>query len=181
MTINVNNKSTINNVEGTRTHHACKAVIDKDTGVVYASATDAAEALGVSIYPVSACCLGKQKSVKGHHLSYVKHASENIDELTAQIRTMQAKIAELEADAAVGRAIREEREAKQRAEEERLNTIAYLKESITFEMVRKERRQNIVERIAEELQKSQNRLRATENKISEMEYKLHKLEVEGEN
>lgn len=176
MTINVNNASTISNVKGTRTHHSCKPVINKTTGVVYASATDAAEALGGSIYSVSMCCLGKIPHYKGNRLEYVKHASENVDSLTAEIRALHAKITEMEADAAVGRAIREEQEAKQKAEEERLNTIEELKANIAKETERKLRRQNIIERKEAELQEAVSRLMATENKIAEMEAELLKME-----
>ena len=179
MTINVNKESTLTNVEGTRTHHSCKPVINRTTGVVYASAMDAAEALGCSHTAVSNCCIGRLRSCKGNKLEYVKHTSENVDSLTAEIRALHAKIAEMEVDAAVGRAVRKEQEAKQRAEEERLNTIEHLKGNIAFEMERKTRRQAIVERMTEELQKAKNRLTATENKIAEMEAEL--LKLEGEN
>lgn len=175
MTINVNEKSVIN-AEGTRTHHSCKPVINRTTGVVYASATDAAEAIGGNIWGVSACCLGKTSHYKGNKFEYVKHASENVDSLTAEIRALHAKIAEMEADAAVGRAIREEQEAKQRAEEERLNTIENLKASITKETERKLRRQRIIEQKEIELQEAVSRLMATENKIAEMEAELCKME-----
>lgn len=124
MTINVNNNSTITEVLGNRTNRLCKPVINKTTGEVYASATDAAEAIGVTVHCVSHCCLGKTKSCKGNRLSYLSHTSENVDELTAQIRILNAKIAELEEDAAVGRAVREEQEAARKAEEERNAAIA---------------------------------------------------------
>lgn len=177
MTINVNNASTLTNVEGARTHHCCKPVINKTTGVVYASALDAAEALGCHPVTVSECCRGKLHSCKGNKLEYVKHTSENVDSLTAEIRALHAKIAAMEADAAVGRAVREEQEAKQRAEEERLNTIALLKENIAAETKKKTKRQAIVERIEAELQKAVSRLMTTENKIHEAEMQL--LELEG--
>ena len=176
MTIDVNNKSTLTNVEGTRTHHSCKPVINRTTGYVYASATDAAEALGGYVSDISKCCLGKIPHYKGNKLEYVSHTSENVDSLTAEIRALHAKMAELEADAAVGRAIREEQEAKRKAEEERQKGIETLKANIAKETERKLRRQRIVEQKEAEAQEAKNRLLATENKIAEMEVELCKME-----
>ena len=73
-----------------------KPVINLDTGATYASATDAAEALGCSIYVVSACCLGKIRTCKGYHLAYVAHASQNVDILAERIRSMHEEKSELE-------------------------------------------------------------------------------------
>lgn len=179
MTINVNKESTLTNVEGTRTHHSCKPVINRTTGIVYASATDAAEAFGGRVYQISACCLGKIPHYKGNKFEYVKHASENVDSLTAEIRALHAKIAAMEADAAVGRAIREEREAKQKAEENRLQAIEDLKASIAKEKERVCRREQIVERKRAEQEEAVRRLVATENKIVELNMMLMQLESEG--
>ena len=73
-----------------------KPVIDLDTGVTYASGLDAAEALGSTSGNVSMCCLGKTRTVKGHHLAYVAHARQNVDVLAERIRAMNAKQTELE-------------------------------------------------------------------------------------
>ena len=81
--------------------------------------------LGVTIHSVSQCCRGKQRTCCGHKLEYVKHASENVPSLTKEIRDkndeiakLNAIIASMQADAEVGRKIREEQEAKQKAFDE---------------------------------------------------------------
>lgn len=126
MTININNGAALNNVLGHRTHHACKPVINKTTGDIYASATDAAEAIGASLDSVSLCCRGKLKTCKGNELEYVQHASENVDSMSSTIRKKNAEIEKLkqlvsvmEQDAAVGRAIREAKEAAKKEAEAR--------------------------------------------------------------
>ena len=50
-----------------------KAVLCVETGVVYASVAEAANAVGVSSSNISAACLGKVKRIKGLHF---KHAEE---------------------------------------------------------------------------------------------------------
>lgn len=161
MTINVNNSSIITEVLGNRTHHSCKPVINKTTGVVYASATDAAEALGASVHCVSYCCLGKIKSCKGNHLSYLSLTSENVDELTARIRILNAKVTELEADAAVGRAVREEQEAARKAEEERNAAIAKAEAKL-------ERRRRIVAAAEEKYMLALQRFTDAERELSDL-------------
>ena len=161
MTINLNNCSIINEVIGNRTHHCCKPVINETTGEVYASATDAAEALGVSVISVSRCCLGKLKSCKGNRLSYLSHTSENVDELTARIRVLNERIAALEADAAIGRAVREEQEAARKAEEKHQAMIAKAKEKL-------ERRKRICERIDAEYQAAVRRLMEAEKELRDL-------------
>lgn len=175
MTININGESTITNTIGTRTHWSCKPVINKTTGEVYASAIDASEALGCCAELVSACCRGKLKTCKGYKLEYVKHASENVDSLTAQIRALNAKIAAMEADAAVGRAIREAEEAVRKAEEDRLNEIATTELSLEKERKRLVHREEIIKRKDAELQEAVARHMATEAKVHELEMYLLKL------
>lgn len=175
MTINVNGESIIKNAIGTRTSKLCKPVINKTTGEVYASALDAAEALGVFRTAISAVCRGKIKTCKGYKLEYVKHASENVDSLTAQIRALNAKIAEMEADAAVGRAIREKEEAARKAEEDRLNEISTTEAALEKERKRLVHREEIIKRKDAELKEAIGRHTATENKIHELELKLLKL------
>lgn len=167
MTINVNNSSTITEVLGNRTHHSCKPVINKTTGEVYASATDAAEALGITVKYVSMCCHGKLNSCKGNRLSYLSHTSENVDELTAQIRILNAKIAELEEDAAVGRAIREEQEAARKADEERQNAIAKAEAKL-------ERRRRIVAAAEEKYMLAVQRFSDAERELADLKGDVNK-------
>ena len=169
MTININNGASINQVLGHRTHHSCKPIINKTTGDVYASATDAAEILGCTIDAVSMCCRGKIKSCKGNELEYVKHASENVGSLTkvvrnknAEIEKLRAKIAEMEADAAIGRAIREEKEAIRKAEEEYAKALSKARAKV-------ERRQRVVENADAKLQLAVSRLMEAERELEALE------------
>lgn len=118
MTINLNNQSIINNTIGNRTHHCCKPVICIETGEVYNSATDAAEAIGVTVWAMSTHCTGKTRSCKGKHFTYVSRTSENIDALTARIRALSTEQSELERKAALWDAYEAEQNAKRKAEEE---------------------------------------------------------------
>lgn len=85
--ITINTEATIK-ANGRHTHGNSKPVINLDTGDTYASATDAAEALGCGQHAVSWCCLGKSRTCKGYHLAYVAHASQNVDILANRIRAM---------------------------------------------------------------------------------------------
>ena len=151
MTININNGASLNNVLGHRTHHACKPVINKTTGDIYASATDAAEAIGASLDAVSLCCRGKLKTCKGNELEYVRHASENVDSMSSTIRKKNAeieklhkRISEMEKDAAVGRAIREAEEAAKKKAEAREQAIKNATKKVER---RRQMHQNSVERV----------------------------------
>lgn len=161
MTLNVNNNVTINEALGYRAHHSCKPVINRTTGDIYASATDAAEALGVSVHSVSVACLGGSKSCKGNRLEYLDKTSGNVDSLTAEIRMLRAENEQLKADAEIGRVIREEQEKKRKAEEERNSTIAKLEAKL-------ERRKRIVERIDNEYQNAVRRMMETEKELAEL-------------
>lgn len=106
MTLNVNNNVVINEALGHRTHHSCKPVINKTNGDFYVSATDAAEALGVSVHSVSVACLGRSKSCKGNRLEYLDHTSGNVNSLLAEVRRLYAENERLRKDAKIGRYLR---------------------------------------------------------------------------
>lgn len=177
MTINVNNATEIKEAIGKRTHGCCKPVICIDTGEVFASATDAAEAIGVTSWAMSNCCLGKARTCKGKRYSYVSKTSENLDVLTAFIRTQNARMAELEADAAIGRVIREEQEAKQKAEEQRLKTLEDARTAYEKAKAKFERRERMLMREDEKYQQLVSRYIEAETEMHETELKL--LELEG--
>ena len=177
MTLNVNHPATINGTIGNRTHHSCKPVICIDSGEVFASCTDAAEAMGVTTTSMSNCLTGKQRSIKGKHFCYVSKTSENLDVLTTFIRTQNAKMAELEADAAVGRAIREEQEAKRKAEEKHLSIIEDARELVAKLTNKLDRRKCMVERKEADYMVAIDRYTETEKELRDAEMKL--LELEG--
>lgn len=177
MTINVNNEVKINEALGNRTHHSCKPVICIETGEVFASATDAAEAIGVTSWAMSSCCTGRVRTCKGKHYCYVSKTSENLDVLTQFIRAQNERMAQLEADAAIGRVIREEQEAKQRAEETRLKTIEDARAAYEKAKAKFERRARMLEREDEKYQQLVSRYMEAEKEMHEAELKL--LELEG--
>lgn len=90
MNITVHNKSEIT-AQGVPRNRNAKPVICLTTGEVYTSATDAAEANGVSIYSVSMNCLGKTKRSKGKRYCYLSKVTEHLDELTESIQMMAEK------------------------------------------------------------------------------------------
>lgn len=92
MTITVQNASEIKNAQGVHRNKNAKPVVCLDTGEVYSSATDAAEANGVSIYSVSMNCLGKTKRSNGKRFCYIKDVAEHLDELTTNMQTMSEEM-----------------------------------------------------------------------------------------
>ena len=176
MTINVNNSTIITEAIGNRTHHSCKPVINRTTGEVYASATDAAEQLGATIDAVSMCCRGKLKSCKGNRLEYLNKTSGNVDSLTKEIQKLRAKIESMEEDAAVGRAIREAEEAKQKAEEKRLAEIDNAKLAVIKAREKVERRDRMVERRKADWVAAVERHNEAARELAEKERKLFDLE-----
>ena len=83
--INIHNAANIN-AEGKRESKNCKPVICIETGRVFASATDAAEHIGVHSAAMSLACTGKVKTCKGMHFFYMNAALENLDAVMARLR-----------------------------------------------------------------------------------------------
>lgn len=158
MTINLNKQSIINNTIGNRTHHSCKPVICLETGEVYNSAVDAAEANGASISSMSNCCTGKTRSCKGKHFIYVSHTSENLDALATRIRVLSMEHNELERKAALWDAYESERVAKRKAEEERQRTFDKAKAKLERHKIALENAQARVQRALERMQEAEREL-----------------------
>lgn len=85
MTINIQNASTVN-VTGYRNNKNCKAVYNITTGEIYASCSDAADAIGVTIATISQAVTGKIKKCNGMRLCYVSKIMEHLEEITEQNR-----------------------------------------------------------------------------------------------
>ena len=117
--ININNQSTINGTGELNSAH-CKPIICIDTGDVYTSVTDAANSIGCSYPHMVNHLKGKMKTCRGKHYCYLSDATENLDAIVTQLRSMQ----ELKAKAAAWDALQAEQEAARRAEEKRLADIA---------------------------------------------------------
>ena len=89
--ITLTNEATIN-ASGTKRTKAAKPVFCISTGEVYASATDAAEANGVSVYAISTCCLGKVKTSCGKRWCYIKDIESFLEEIATNMQTREVKI-----------------------------------------------------------------------------------------
>lgn len=91
MTITVQNASEIKNAQGMPRNANAKPVICLDTGEVFASATDAAKANGVTIYSISVNCLDKSMHSNGKRFCYIKDVNEHLDELTNVLQNLSDK------------------------------------------------------------------------------------------
>ena len=148
-TINIQNKAIINGI-GNLNNRKCKPVICIDTGEVYTSATDAAEAVGVHYTMMSAVCLGKVKTCKGKHYCYLSEATENLDAIVTRLR----KVSTMEADAQKWREY-------QAREEKRQADIAKAEEKLA-------RRKEICERLRAELQRAIEHMNETEDELNNL-------------
>lgn len=78
---------------GTRSNGNCKPVICITTGAIYASATDAAEKLGVSQSVLSLAASGKLRTCKGKRYCYVSQVMQYLDEICENTRVREEKVA----------------------------------------------------------------------------------------
>lgn len=88
MTIKIQNASEIKNVQGMPRSKKAKPVICLDTGEVFASATDAANANNVTTDAISKNCLGRSKRSNGKKFCYVEDVTEHLEELTSNMQAM---------------------------------------------------------------------------------------------
>ncbi len=184
MTINVNEQVVITEALGHRTHKSCKPVINRTTGDIYASATDAAEILEVTIDAISACCRANAKNpdkpskVKGNVLEYLSKTSGNTTSLAREVRMLRAQIESMKEDAAVGRALREAAEAERKAEEKRLAEIDNAELAVIKAREKVERRDRMVERRKADLDAAVKRYNEAICELAEAEQKLFDLKGE---
>lgn len=69
-----------------------KPVLCIDTGLIYASLTDAAEDIGVSVTALSSCLRGKTNSCKGMAWCFVKESANHIEAITDRIQQSNAEV-----------------------------------------------------------------------------------------
>ena len=89
--ITLTNESTVNANGKKRTKNA-KPVFCIDTGDVYASSLDAAEAIGVGTSTLCAALTGKTKTCKGMRFCFLSKVPEYFDEITTAMQIRQNKI-----------------------------------------------------------------------------------------
>ena len=109
-------KEVVINAEGKRTNGNCKMVYCIETETFYASLTDAAEALGTSIYCASNVICGKQKTCNGFHIFEVSKAKEHLTDIAQYYRDMN--LAEMKAKATAWDTYMASKNAKAKAKEE---------------------------------------------------------------
>lgn len=78
---------------GHRSNGNCKPIICITTGAIYASATDAAEKIGVSQSVLSMAAVGKIRTVKGKRYCYVQNVMQYLEEICENTRIREEKVA----------------------------------------------------------------------------------------
>ena len=142
----IQNEATIK-AKGTHKSKLCKPVICIETGEVYASATDAADRIGVHYSMMSAACTGKVKSCKGNHYCYLNAALENLDAVMHRLRQAAA----MEEDAKKWRAQEAIKEEERKA---------------------KAKHDAAIERVRAKIAKHEENCKKLESKLLEEEYAL---------
>ena len=117
--INIQNAANID-AQGKLSSKNCKAVVCLETGDVYSSATDAAEAIGVTLSNMSCHLTGRTRTVKGKHYCYLSRVSENLNAIVTRLRETSA----IESDAKKWQAYQAEQEAIRKEEERHQQAIA---------------------------------------------------------
>lgn len=123
--INIQHEANID-AKGNLNSKHCKAVVCLETGDVYSSATDAAEATGVTLSNMSCHLTGRTRSVKGKHFCYLSRVSESLNVIVTRLRETAA----IESDAKKWQAYQAEQEAARKAEEKRLDNIRKAEERV---------------------------------------------------
>ena len=78
---------------GQRSHGGCKPVMCITTGAIYASASDAAEELGVSLSVLCLAARGSIRTCKGKRWCYVSQVMQYLDEICENTRVREEKVA----------------------------------------------------------------------------------------
>jgi hypothetical protein len=105
-------------VTGIHTSKNHKPVLCIDTGEVFASISDAAEANGVHVTAISCVVLGKTKTCKGKRFCLVTRLADHTDEIAEALRSNLAKATKYDAILAEEARIKAEQERKVRMAKE---------------------------------------------------------------
>lgn len=155
-TINIHNNTNIN-AEGKLSSKHCKPVICLETGEVFSSVTDAADATGLNAQNLSTHLTGKKKSFAGKHWCYLSKATESLDAIVTRLRETSA----MEEDARKWRAYQAEQEAIRMAEQKRIDDERKAKEqheaAIAKAKAKLERCTTLCERLESELLRAEQR------------------------
>jgi hypothetical protein len=167
-TINIQNEANIK-AEGKLNSRHCKPVICLETGDVFSSVTDAAEAIGCAPNNLSIHLTGKLRSIKGKHFCYLSRVNESLDVIVTRLRETAA----VESDAKKWQAYQAEQEAIRKAEEERQEKERKEREEREARMnkarTKVENRQTIRDRLAAQLADAERKLMEAEIELEALE------------
>lgn len=116
--INIQNEANVS-ADGKHIGGNCKPVICIETGEIYSSVLDAANAAGVSGSVMSNCCRQVTKTCKGKRYCFLGRALESLDPVMQRLR----EASEYEADAKAYREIKAAEEAVRKEEERKQKEI----------------------------------------------------------
>lgn len=160
-TINMQYEANIK-AEGTHSQKNNKPVICIETGEVFVSAMDAAQAVNTTLSNMSSHLTGKSRSVKGKHYCYLSRVNESLDAIVTRLREASA----IEEDAKKWKTYEAEQTAIRLAEEKRAEEarIARVKHeaAIAIANAKVERCKEIRDRIAAQLAAAEKNLMAAE-------------------
>ena len=166
--INIQNEANIK-AEGKLNSRHCKPVICLETGEVFSSVTDAAEAIGCAPNNLSTHLTGKLRTVKGKHFCYLSRVNESLDVIVTRLRETAA----VEADAKKWQAYKAEQDAIRKAEEERQERARKEREEYEARLnkarTKVENRQTIRDRIAAQLAEADRKLMEAEIELEALE------------
>lgn len=91
MEITIHNESKAK-AEGNLRNKNAKPVFCIDTGEVYSSVTDAAEAVGVHTSTMVWALTGRTQKCKGKRYCYVSHITEHLGEIANKMRERETKV-----------------------------------------------------------------------------------------
>lgn len=156
------------NAEGKLSSKHCKPVICLETGEVFSSVTDAAEAIGLSAQNLSTHLTGKKKSFGGKHYCYLSKATESLDAIVTRLRETSA----MEEDARKWREYQAEQEAIRKAEQKRIDDERKAKEqyeaAIAKARAKLERCTTMCERLESDLLRAEERRMEAEKELNNL-------------
>ena len=171
-TINIQNYANIS-AKGEMNSRHCKPIICLETGDVYTSVTDAAEAIGCSSNNLSSHLTGKRRHIKGKHFCYLSRATESLDAIVTRLRETSS----MEEDAKKWRAYQAEQDAIRKAEEKRINDERKAKEeyeaAVEKAKAKIERRSRICSRLEQQYHEATNRLMEAEKEYETLTGKTY--------
>jgi RecJ-like exonuclease len=137
-TLTIQNEATIQS-EGKKRNRNAKPVLCIETGEVYNSVADAAEANGAHPNAMSAHLRGRLKTLHKKHFIFMSKATENLDPIMSHIRITSEHLAELEFKAKAYDAIMAKQYEKEK-KQQRIDMLVTKKAKIEERKTRREER-----------------------------------------